>query len=86
MQRQVPHDFQQAMSSESTPNLTFALPFFEIFMTQLGLLGEKFPIIKPWTDLAEEKATKYYRKMDETDAYVMNMCTFLYLYTALSLT
>ena len=74
------------MSVESTPSLIYALPYFEAFMSKLEHLGKEYPIIKPWTKLAEQKATKYYRKMDETDAHVMAICTFIYLYTPLSLT
>lgn len=60
--------------------LSRALPFFEMFMTQLTVLGEEQKIIKPWTDLAERWATKYYKYMDHADAYVISMCTFFYLY------
>ena len=68
------------MSSELTPVLSRALPFFEMFMTQLTALREEQKIIKPWTDLAKRWATKYYKYMDHADAYIISMCTFFYLY------
>ena len=68
MQLQVPHEFQHViivMSTKSMPSLTYALPFFKISMSQLKLLGEKSLIIKPWMNLAKQKAPKYYKKMNE---------------------
>jgi hypothetical protein len=69
--------------------LSHALPYFEIFMSHLTELGKKSEggILKPWTDIAEQCATKYYKKMDDTDAYVITLCMALYLhYTCLLLT
>lgn len=62
------------MSSESTPILSRALPYFEMFMSRLTELGKEHKILKPWTDLVEQWANKYYIKMDETNAYVITLC------------
>ena len=74
---QVPHMVQQIMSAESMPVLSGAVPSFEIFMTRWEKLRTKFPELKPWVDIGLEWATKYYTRMDDTDAYVVAMCELL---------
>ena len=59
--------------------LSYALPYFEVFMLHLTELGEQQHVLKPWTDVAKACATKYYIRMDDTDAYVVTLCTF-YIY------
>jgi hypothetical protein len=66
------------MSSESTPVLSRAIIKFEKFMTELERLGHDHPVLKPWTDIGVHWATKYYIRMDDTKAYVVSMCKFLY--------
>jgi len=76
-QRQVPHTFQQRMSSESTPVLSHTIIEFKKFMTELERLGDDHPVLKPWMDIGVHWATKYYIQMDDTKAYVVSMCKFL---------
>jgi hypothetical protein len=74
---QVPHMVQQIMSAESMPVLSGAVPSFEIFMTRWEKLRSKFPELKPLVDVGLEWAEKYYKRMDDTDAYVVAMCELL---------
>jgi hypothetical protein len=74
---QVPHMVQQIMSAESMPVLSGAVPSFGIFMTQWEKLRSKFPELKPLVDVGLEWAEKYYKRMDNTDAYVVAMCELL---------
>ncbi|KAN0120540.1 Ribonuclease H-like domain containing protein [Russula decolorans] len=69
----VPHMVQQIMSAESMPVLSGAVPSFEIFMTRWEKLRSKFPELKPLVDVGLEWAEKYYKRMDDTDAYVVAM-------------
>jgi len=62
------------MSSESTPVLSRAISNFEMFMTEWEKLGEQHEILRPWTEIGLEWAKKYYKRMDDTDAYVITMC------------
>lgn len=56
-------------------------------MTHLENIGNENDILKPWVDVGLEWATKYYRRMDDTDAYIITMCKFLDRHvTALPLT
>jgi predicted 3-demethylubiquinone-9 3-methyltransferase (glyoxalase superfamily) len=57
---QVPHAFQQSMSSESTPILLHAIVHFEMFMTKWENLGKQHAILRPWMQISLEWATKYY--------------------------
>lgn len=66
------------MSNESLPRLGSAVPCFELFMSAWETLGATMPRVKPWTDLGLEWATKYYKRMDDTRAYVVAMCKFFY--------
>jgi hypothetical protein len=70
---QIPHKVQQRMSSESLPRLGSAVPCFELFITAWEALGTSVPRVKPWTDVGLEWATKYYKRMDNTRAYVIAM-------------
>ena len=66
------------MSRERTPVLCGAIPTLEMLMTSWERMHIDHPraaAIKHHTDIALYWATKYYNKMDETDAYVISMCT-----------
>jgi hypothetical protein len=69
--------FQQRASSESTPVLSRTIIDFEKFMTELEKLGKKHEVLKPWTDIGLRWAIKYYKRMDDTDAYVLTMCKLI---------
>jgi hypothetical protein len=83
LQQQVPHKFQQSMSSESTPVLSRTILDFELFMTEWEKLAEEYSILKPWIEIGLRWATKYYIRMDETESYVVAMCKLKSTITAL---
>ena len=70
---QVPHGIQQLMSSESMPVLSSAITLFELFMSEWESLHEKFPRLTPWINVGLTWAKKYYKIMDDTDAYIVTM-------------
>lgn len=53
-------------------------------MSAWETLGSTIPRMKPWTDIGLKWATKYYKRMDETRAYVIAMCEFRFTITATS--
>jgi hypothetical protein len=61
------------MSSESTPVLCGAIASFELLMTKWERLGEEHPELQYWTQIGLHWARKYYKRMDDTDAYVIAM-------------
>jgi len=62
------------MSKEHTPILSGAIPAFEMFMTAWEQLGRDHPCLSQWTDIGIQWATTYYKKMDDSSAYVIVMC------------
>jgi hypothetical protein len=62
------------MSKETTPILSGTIPAFELFMSKWERLFMDFPRVKPLVAPGLEWATKYYRKMDRTKAYIIAMC------------
>jgi len=67
------------MSTERTPILSGAVPCLEMLMTAWEQLGQKNPDLEPFTSEALKWAVKYYKKMDQTSAYVVAMCEWTVL-------
>jgi hypothetical protein len=65
------------MSSKSTPVLSHAISGFKKFMMQWESLGDQHDKLKPWADIGLNMAKKYYRRMDDTNVYVITMCKFV---------
>lgn len=64
------------MSKQKTPVLAGVVPSFERMMTKLEKLAERRPALAPAINIGLEFAYKYYKKMDETDAYIVSMCKY----------
>ena len=66
------------MSKEKTPVLAGVIPSFERFMTSWEILAqknaEKNPRLTTAINIGLSFTNKYYKKMDETQAYVVAMC------------
>jgi hypothetical protein len=62
------------MSKEKTPVLAGTVPTFKRFMTSWEKLAEKNQHLAPVIKVGLKFAYKYYKKMDDTDAYMMSMC------------
>ncbi|EDR00032.1 uncharacterized protein LACBIDRAFT_334520 [Laccaria bicolor S238N-H82] len=69
----VPHQVQTLMSKERTPVLSGAIPAFEMFMMAWEQLGRDHPRLARWTDISIQWATTYYKKMDDSPAYIIAM-------------
>lgn len=65
------------MSAEKMPVLAGSIKAFELFMSQWEVLGSKHPRLKHFTSIGLQWATGYYKRMDNTKAYVVSMCTYL---------
>ncbi|OJA12309.1 hypothetical protein AZE42_10247 [Rhizopogon vesiculosus] len=70
---EIPHGVQQSMSSESHPRLGRAVPHLELFMSAWEKKAQKIPHLKPFIDVGLKWAEKYYKRMDDTCAYVVAM-------------
>ena len=76
---QVSHRVQHAMSAESMPVLSSAIAIFKIFMSQWEELQKEFPKLRPWITVSMKWARKYYKLMDNTNAYIVTMGKFFIL-------
>lgn len=65
------------MSAEKMPVLAGSIKAFELFMSQWEVLGSKHPCLKRFTSIGLQWATEYYKRMDNTNAYVVLMCMYL---------
>ncbi|KAG6805907.1 hypothetical protein H0H92_013515, partial [Tricholoma furcatifolium] len=70
---QFPHDVQHVMAKEKVPVLAGTIPSFEIMMSRWERLASRHADLKPIIDVGLDYATKYYKKMDDTEAYVVAM-------------
>ena len=71
------HGVLQIMLSESTPILCGAITSFELLMMKWGQLGDKHPQLKYWTNIGLFWVQKYYKWMDDTDAYIITLGRYL---------
>ncbi|TFK59805.1 hypothetical protein BDN72DRAFT_780245 [Pluteus cervinus] len=72
----VPSRIQQALCSERTPSLSFALPNFEWLVTSWERLAAAHPHLEPFLRPGLDSAYQYYRKMNDNPAYVIAMCKY----------
>src|SRR5579864_3910077 len=61
------------MSTESRPVLAGTVRIFEIFMSGWEDLAEEDPTLILLINIGLHWAQKYYRRMDETDVYIVTM-------------
>jgi len=66
------------LSKDHTPVLAGVIPAFEIFLTKWEKLALAKPWLKDWIDVGLSWATKYYRRFDSSDAYIIAMCKFCF--------
>jgi len=62
------------MSKEKMPVLAGVIPTFEHFMTAWEMLSDKNPHLRVTINRGLSFVNKYYKKMDETKAYILAMC------------
>ncbi|KIL56314.1 hypothetical protein M378DRAFT_188580 [Amanita muscaria Koide BX008] len=67
-----PHIVLQSMSAEKTPMLATSMVHFEMFMTNWETIGNSNPDLRQFTDIGLNWATKYYRRMDNSKAYLVS--------------
>ena len=61
------------MSTESMPVMCCAIASFELLMTKWEQLGEEHPQLRYWTQIGLRWAKKYYKQMDNINAYAITM-------------
>ena len=71
---------QQTLCVEKTPTLGNVIPQFELFMSLLEVLGSQSEELRPITDVGIKWATKYYQRIDDSQAYAIAMCKLPQIY------
>ena len=69
----MPHQVQHKLAGDKLPVLAYAIPAFELFMSNWEKLATKQPHLKPFIDEGLLFAYIHYQKMDWTTAYVICM-------------
>src|SRR6266481_5530824 len=67
----VPYNFQQRLSSSSTPVLADMLPAIEHLMTAWEALADSHLYLARFINVSLQKLREGYNKMDQTQVYVM---------------
>lgn len=62
------------------PVLAGTIPSFEMLMTQWETIKKDLPHLGPFIDMGLDKAYKYYKKMDQMNAYAVAMCKFFFFF------
>ena len=68
------------LSNEMTPVLAGVIPAFEIFLTKMEKLAEAKPHLNSFITEGLSFAYKYYKRMDNTIAYIIAMCMLFFLW------
>lgn len=73
----MPHRVLHTLSVQRVPILCHAVRAFEYFLTAWEALkeGPRGSYLAPYIDEGLRWAGKYYKKLDDTSAYVIAMCT-----------
>jgi hypothetical protein len=71
------------MSYEIHPVLAGVIPFYERFMTEWESLRRTRPRVARHIDRGMEVAIKYYKRFDNTTAYIIAMCEYYPSYSSL---
>ena len=74
---QVPHQIQHKLAGDKLPVLAYAIPAFEMFMTKWEKLADQNPQLEQFIKEGLRFAYIHYKKMDQTQAYIICMCKSL---------
>lgn len=80
MYMQIPHAFQQRLSSETTPKLCDAIPSFEAMKVKWTNQKAEMPNMAPIIDAGLKKLEYYRERLDLVPAYVGAMSTLIPFY------
>ncbi|KAE9387214.1 hypothetical protein BT96DRAFT_837968 [Gymnopus androsaceus JB14] len=74
---QIPHAFQQKLSTEKTPTLCYALPFFQSVITNWEKMKVEHPELRCIINPAIAKPTTYQYRIGDIPAYALAMGVYL---------
>ena len=70
----IPHAAQESLSSESTPTLSFSLPFYHAITDKWEHLKQDLPLLSPYIELGIRKVKEYINKSKLSQTYLLAVC------------
>jgi len=77
---QIPHAFQQKLSTEKTPTLCYALPFFQSVITNWEKMKVEHPELRRIINPAIAKLTTYQYRIGDVPAYALAMGVYFCIF------
>lgn len=77
----VPHAFQQRLSAEKTPTLSYAIPAFESMIAEWKELSHEIPEYSDVIEAGIDKLELYLDRTEESNAYMiaMGLCFLIFM-------
>ena len=70
----VPHDAQEALSSERTPTHSYSLPFYLSLICQWEDMKQNYPLLSPYIQIGISKVGEYVNKSKLSRTYLLAIC------------
>lgn len=70
----VPHAAQESLSSDSTPTLSYSLPFYHAVTDKWEHLKQGRPLLSPYIEIAIQKVQEYINKSRLSRTYLLAVC------------
>jgi hypothetical protein len=70
----IPHDAQEALSSDHTPTLSYSLPFYFSVIEDWEDQKALFPLLAPIIDIGIRKIKEYIGKSTLSQMYLLAIC------------
>ena len=78
----VPHDAQESLSSDSTPTLSYSLPFYHSIVDEWEHLKGVYPLLSPFIGIGINKVNMYISKSKLSRTYLLATCSSQHLLNA----
>lgn len=70
----VPHQAQEALSTEHTPTLSYSLPFYHSAIEKWQDLKHVHPLLAPYIEIGVQKVEEYINKSMLSHTYLFAVC------------
>ena len=70
----VPHDAQESLSSDSTPTLSYSLPFYHSIIDEWERMKGLYPLLSPFITIGINKVNGYIDKSRLSRTYSLAIC------------
>ena len=70
----VPHAAQESLSSESTPTLSYSLPFYHAITDKWERMQQGHILLSPYIEIGIQKVKEYIDKSKLSRTYLLSVC------------